>query len=305
MTDSIPVIFNTGAGAAGSADDETLRAAFARRNLTADVRALASGQDLDAALDEVFASNPRCVVAAGGDGTVNAVAARLTEHPHARLGVLPLGTLNHFARDLGIPLELDDAVQTIADDHAVAVDVGEVNGQPFLNNASIGLYATMLAHREHTRRQLGLGKWPAMARAIWVALRDPASFDIALDADGRRQHWHTPFLFVGNNAYTLQGPALGQRERLDAGLLSIHVLRPMSRWGLLWLGLRAMVGAASGQRDLATQHVIALDVTAPRERVRVARDGEVADFDAPLCFRIRPGALRVCVPRRPADAEHA
>jgi YegS/Rv2252/BmrU family lipid kinase len=303
VTAPIPVILNTGAGTAESADREALRTAFARRNLVAEVHALAPGQDLDAVLDAAFAGHPCCVVAAGGDGTVNAVAARLLDHPHACLGVLPLGTLNHFARDLGIPLDLDAAVRVIADDHAVAVDVGEVNDRVFLNNASIGLYADIVVQRERTRRLLGLGKWPALARATWAALRDPASFDVAVSADGNAQHRRTPFLFVGNNDYTLSGPALGQRERLDEGALSVYVLRPKNRWGLLWLGLRALVGAVSGERDLTAQRANELIVAAAPGRVPVARDGEVADFATPLRFRVRPRALRVRVPRGEPKAE--
>jgi YegS/Rv2252/BmrU family lipid kinase len=299
----IAVILNARAGDDDSPDADAVRAACARVGLSADVHALDADDDLDAVLDAVLARDPSCVVAGGGDGTVNTVAARLVDHPHARLGVLPLGTLNHFARDLGIPLDLDAAVRVIADGHVATVDVGEVNGRVFLNNASIGLYASMVVQRERTRRLLGLGKWPAMARATWVALRDPASFDVAVSADGDAQHRRTPFLFVGNNDYTLSGPALGQRKRLDEGALSVYVLRPKNRWGLLWLGLRALFGAVSGERDLTAQRASELVVAAAREQVPVARDGEVADLTTPLRFRVRPRALRVCVPRDARAAE--
>lgn len=296
VSQSIAVIFNPRAGSAPP-DTDAVRAAFARRNLTADVRVLAPAGDTEAVVDAVLAGNPRCVVAAGGDGTVNAVAARLADHAHACLGVLPLGTLNHFARDLGLPLDLDAAIQAIADGHVVAVDAGEVNGRLFLNNASIGLYASIVVQRERTRKALGLGKWPALARATWAALRDPASFDVAVNADGRMQHRRTPFLFVGNNDYTLRGPALGQRERLDEGTLSVYVLRPKGRWGLLWLGARALAGIVSGERDLTAQRASELEVAAARDRVTAVCDGEVTELATPLRFRVRPRALRVCVPR--------
>lgn len=302
MIGSIVVILNPHAGRKDSPDADTVRAAFARQGLDARVLELAQA-DSQRVFDDAFAGDAGCVVAAGGDGTVNAVAQRIAGHPSASLGILPLGTLNHFARDLGIPTDLDEAVQVIATGQRARVDVGEVNGCIFLNNASLGLYATMLAHREHERRHLNLGKWPAMAKATWAVLRDPASFDVAINADGRSEHWRTPILFVGNNDYTMQGPALGQRTRLDEGALSIYALRPKGRWGLLWFGLRALVGLVSGRKDLDARSATELVVHAAPGTVTVARDGELATFETPLRFRIRPRALQVHAPGKNAGTE--
>jgi diacylglycerol kinase family enzyme len=293
----IDVILNAGAGGRQTGPDAVV-AAFAAHGIDARVHAANPGCDLDALLAAICARRPDAVVAAGGDGTVNAVAACLVERPHIALGVLPLGTLNHFARDLEIPTAIDAAVAVIAQGHRVAVDVGEVNGRVFLNNASLGLYATIVAHRDRERRRLGLGKWPAMVRATWAALRNPASFDVAVQANGEQRHWRTPFLFVGNNAYTVQGAALGQRSRLDAGLLSFYVLRPKGRWALLWLGLRALVGAMSRSDDLEALETRELHVDGDRLPVRVARDGEIDELRMPLRFRLRPRALQVYVPTR-------
>jgi YegS/Rv2252/BmrU family lipid kinase len=294
---SIVVFLNPHAGRNAAAPDaDTLRQAFARHGLDVRVLVLTSKEDAQALFEDALEGDVHCVVAAGGDGTINAVAQRVAGHPHTTLGILPLGTLNHFARDLGIPTDLDKAVRTIVAGRHASVDIGDVNGSIFLNNASIGLYATILAHRERERRHLHLGKWPAMAKATWAALRDPASFDVAIDVDGHDEHWRTPVLFVGNNDYTVQGPALGQRKRLDEGALSIYALRPKGRWGLLWLGLRALMGRVSGRDDLDARRATELVVHAAPRSVTVARDGELATFETPLRFRIRPRALLVHVP---------
>jgi len=293
----ITIIHNPRAGGDGSPDSETVLAAFARHGLDVRLQVLTPDADLPAMLDEAFAGDASCIVAAGGDGTVNAVAECLLDRPHMSLGVLPLGTLNHFARDLGIPLEIDQAVQVLVDGHRVVIDAGEINDRLFLNNASIGLYATIVAHREHERRRLGLGKWPALAKAIWAALRNPTSLEVAVNADGRERQWRTPVLFVGNNDYTVQGPGLGQRTRLDQGWLSVYVLRSKGRWGLLWLGLRALTGGASSPDDFDALQATELEVRTPPGGVQVVRDGEVAVFDTPLRFRMRPHALSVHAPR--------
>jgi diacylglycerol kinase family enzyme len=301
--DSIDVVLNARAGTASDPQRaQRIVKAFARQGLRARLHGGDGAQALEAVLDALCARAPERIVAAGGDGTLNAVAARLVDSG-TTMGILPLGTLNHFARDLGLPLELDAAVAVIACGHRRSVDVGEVNGEVFLNNASLGLYATMVAHRDHARRHMSLGKWPAMARATWAALRHPRSFDAIVEVDGTQRHWRTPFLFVGNNAYTVQGPALGQRPRLDAGALSLYVLQPRDRWGLIWFGLRALLGRLSGPRDLEVLHARSLHVHGDTGPVRVARDGEVGELAMPLQFRSRPGALRVFVPDGDGDGD--
>ena len=110
------------------------------------------------------------IVAGGGDGTINQVASRLLDS-EVSLGVLPMGTLNHFAKDMGIPLELDQAIAVIATSRARLIDVGEVNGRLFLNNSSIGLYPDVVHEREHQQQRLGRGKWLAFGSACVSALR--------------------------------------------------------------------------------------------------------------------------------------
>jgi hypothetical protein len=150
-----------------------------------------------------------------------------------RFGVLPLGTLNHFAKDLGIPLELDEAVRNLATGLPRQVDVGEVNGRIFLNNSSLGLYPDIVRDREEQQRRLGRGKWPAALWATLAALRRYPFLSMRLTVNGETLARRTPFVFIGNNRYTMEGLAIGERDCLDDGLLSLYVAQHPTRLGLL------------------------------------------------------------------------
>ena len=280
MAAEIPVIVNARSGTGDSAGASAeITAAFDAHGLSARVCVLQAG-DIAETVDGWIADGAPLIVAGGGDGTINLVAARIVD-TSATLGVLPLGTLNHFARDLGIAFELDAAVRVIAEHHAILVDAGEVNGRIFLNNSSMGMYPRIVADREHAQRHLGLGKWPALARATWLALRDPSSFNAVVCVDGKELQRRTPFIFVGNNDYALEGFSIGKRARLDAGMLSLYVLRPKSTMGLLWLGFRALFGIGSQRADFDAIEATDFRVESQIPDIEVATDGEVARLPTP------------------------
>jgi diacylglycerol kinase family enzyme len=232
----------------------------------------------------------------GGDGTIS-TAARHLAGTGIPLGVLPLGTLNHFAKDLGIPEALELACAAIADGEARDIDVAEVNGRVFVNNASIGIYPYLVETRERQRRELGLGKWGAMALACaWMVHRFPLRRLTIRTADGARER-RTPCAFIGNNSYALEGAALGTRAALDRGQLCLYVARSRSRLQFFWLMLKAMTGHVTTLSDLDAVNAESLTIGSRARRLRVALDGEIEKMAPPLRFRIRPGALRVMVPR--------
>jgi diacylglycerol kinase family enzyme len=235
------------------------------------------------------------VVAGGGDGTMNAVASVLAGS-QAALGVLPLGTLNHFARDLGIPLALDDAIANIAHGRPVAVDIGEVNGRIFLNNSSLGLYPDIVRDREKQQRRLGRGKWLAFCWASVAALRRYPFLSLRLHVHGDEHARRTPFVFIGNNTYTMQGLNIGERARLDEGHLSLYVAQRPTRFGLVRLACHALAGQLAEARDFDVVLADELTIDTRRKLVRVATDGEVTLMAPPLEYRSRPGALTVIVP---------
>ena len=303
MTRRIAFIINAKAGGgSGRAWLEANRQAVEIIAAGGPITVVENGAQIQAAVDQALTRQCDAVVAGGGDGTLNAVASKLVGLPTG-FGVLPLGTLNHFARDASLPMDPSAALRSIAIGHTTQIDVGEVNGLFFLNNTSIGLYVDVVRDRERQQTRLGRGKWPAFAWAIVGALRRHPFLTVALTMDGHALSHRTPFVFVGNNAYRTEGLQIGQRADLRGGALSVYVADGAGRWRLLALGLRALVGQLRQALDFKAFRALELRIDTGRQHLRVAIDGELRRLDAPLHYRIRPGALRVIVPEsQPEDA---
>ena len=297
----IRVIVNRGGGTltSGGSDVEAIAAAFAKLGLAADVRACAPDEIAAAFAEAAAAPALDAVVAAGGDGTASCAAGALagTGRP---LGILPLGTLNHLARDAGIPTGLDAAAAVIAGGHVRAIDVGEVNGRIFVNNSAVGLYPEMVRFRDEQQARAGRGRRRAMLAASLRALGSFRRRRLWISAPGLEAPVRTPLLFVGNNRYQVNLFALGRREALDQGELCLYAIRARSRAHLLWAGLRGLFGKLEQQRDFLTAYAEQVEVASDRAALRIAVDGETATMATPLRYRVRPGALELIVPAPPA-----
>jgi diacylglycerol kinase family enzyme len=291
---TIICILNSSACSHGAGQSrEQIATLFAQHGAQADIVVAEDGADIPQ-LARDAAGNCDIVVAGGGDGTINAVASGLIGK-HTPLGVLPLGTLNHFAKDLKIPLDLDSAVANIFTGQEKQVDVGEVNGQIFLNNSSLGLYPSIVRQRDKHQR-LGHGKWLSFLRACLIAVRRHPPLEITLRTpDARKEVKWSPFLFVGNNRYIPTGLHLGTRERLDEGKLYFYRARGHGRISVVWLALGALFNRLS-KRDLDISSTEEFQVRTRRHRIHVARDGEVTILETPLNYRILPQALSVIAP---------
>jgi diacylglycerol kinase family enzyme len=241
------------------------------------------------------AGNAEIIVAGGGDGTISSVAGVVID-ANKTLGVLPFGTLNHFAKDLRIPLELAGAVRTIVEGQEMTVDVGEVNGEIFINNSSLGLYPNIVREREK-QQQLGWGKWPAYLWAGLAVLRRYPFLNMRVGVDGTELTTRTPFVFVGNNEYEMERLNVGTRACLDKGQLSLYMANRTGRLGLLRLALRALVGRLRQEKDFVALCTKEIWIGSRHKRLRVARDGEVTTMKPPLHYRVLPAALRVLVPK--------
>lgn len=287
-------LVNTQAGAGDRQARESVREALAQAGIDADVLAV-SGPECRARAAEEVGRGTRLIIVAGGDGTVGAVAGALAGTP-ASLGILPMGSLNHLARDLGIPLDPDEAAAIIAAGHERRIDLAEVNGRAFVNNASIGLYPLMVVDREAQRQRLGRSKRLAL---LVASLRTMTRFHarrLKLAIDGGEERVDTPLLFVGNNAYRLAVPGAGRRESLDAGELCVMVMRSKSLPGFLAATARALVGLTGSDELVRVSGVRELEVDSHQSRLTLAIDGEIVSLKPPLTFRIQPRALRVLAP---------
>lgn len=243
------------------------------------------------------AAHASVVVAAGGDGTINSVAGGIIDSG-ATLGILPLGTLNHFAKDLGIPLGLPEAVAVVAGGHRRRVDVGQANDRVFVNNCSIGMYPDIVRERAALVARDGRSKGMAMAIATLRVLRRDRGITVRLNVNGRQHTRHTPFVLIGNNEYVVEGARLGTRRRIDQGLL-VAYLAPRARVrDLPMLFAQALIGRAreSGAFEIVPATELIID-TRTTKLLDVAVDGEVARMMTPITYRIRAGTLQVLVPR--------
>jgi diacylglycerol kinase family enzyme len=293
----VRVIVNRSGGTLKGADDEEaqIQAAFEAAGVDADVRMTPPEDIFDALKEAAAAPGLDAVVAGGGDGTLSCAAGHLADGERP-LGILPLGTLNHLARDAGIPTGIEDAAAVIAAGHVRKIDVAEVNGRVFVNNSSVGLYPDMVRLREAQQERMGRGKRMAMLSASLASLRSFRRHRLWISAEGLEAPVKTPLLFVGNNRYQVNLFGLGQREALDRGELCLYAIRARSRAHLFWAGIRGIFGRLDQQRDFVTFYVAEVEVSSDRESLNVSADGETVRMETPLSYRIRPKALKLIVP---------
>ncbi|MFA5965431.1 MAG: diacylglycerol kinase family protein [Sphingomonas sp.] len=299
MNNPIPVFVNVGGGTAAAKGDklrDELEAAFGEAGATIDLALLKGGE-----LSEALAAKAKepLVVVGGGDGTLGCAAQALTDHGDATLGILPLGTHNHLAKELGIPLGLGEAAKLIVARPTRRIDLARVNGRVFVNNASVGFYPLMVRERDTHQEQHGVPKWLATLPAAREALRRLPQHRLRLELPGGPRDVTTPMLFVGNNRYRLDAGKLGRRDSLDAGVLSLFAVTATSSGALIAVALRALVGRADRSRDFAAIGEVRQFSVDNRSGDReIALDGEVIELDMPLAFSIEPGALEVVAPSK-------
>jgi diacylglycerol kinase family enzyme len=293
---TIPLLLNRGGGTLAADPELAGRAHDALRDAGVDIEIeLISGGECEVRCRTIAERGDPLLIVGGGDGTVAAAAAALAG-TDTSLGILPLGTLNHFARDLGIPTALDEAVKLIAARTERRVDVAEMNERVFINNSAIGLYPLMVVDRDLQRRRLGRSKRLAMMVA---SLRTLVRFNhqrLTLTVNDQKAQIDTPLLFVGNNDYRIDLGAPGQRESLEDGHLCVLVMRRKTRRGLIAASVRALLNRSRPDDMVRLDGVERLRVSSLRSQLAVSLDGEVARVAPPIDYRIRKKALRVIAP---------
>lgn len=309
MSGSLPVtvILNVASGHRGTKDVAgEIEAGFAAAGCIHRIVVADSAQEVERQTKLVVAAGrtrPQVVVAAGGDGTINLVAGLVLESG-LPFGVIPLGTFNYFARDLGIPLEPRAAATALATGRVRRVHVARVNGHLFLNNASFGLYRQLLEERERFKQRFGRYKVVAVISAIATLYRFRQVYTLTLELDGKPTTIRTPMLFFGLNSLQLENLDLDIARCAEAGLMAVIALQPTSRWQLLGLALRGALHGLHDSPALRCHGASRAEVMLPgRRSTRVAVDGETFECKLPLHFEVLRNALPVLVPREPEERE--
>ena len=248
--------------------------------------ALEDGDDLVDALDKAATGDALGII--GGDGSVNA-AASVALRTGKPLAVFPGGTLNHFARDLGLG-GTDDTVDAVRTANLGEIDVGLIDGKPFLNTASFGSYAALVDLREQHEERFG--KWPAMAYALVQTLRRAKPLDVTINGT-RHSMW---LIFIGNAEYGPPGLAPRWREHLDDGLFDVRWVEDAGAYSRVRLIAAALVGQIGRTKTYQRALISSMTVVSHDGPLRMARDGETFDGSSSFAVEKSPTRLTVFVP---------
>ncbi len=281
MTDRLLAIYNP---ESGSADLGAIKKAFAKHEVD---YLPVSSEDLTRRIKE--ATGP--IVAAGGDGTIRSVAQHMVGTSQ-KLGIIPAGTLNHFAKALSVPLDPTKAAQLILKGTARRVDVGSVNDHVFINNSSIGFYPRSLRFREEYQKSIG--KWPAAALGVLRSIFHPRHYYVEIHINGVLRTFRTPFVFIGNNEYQRSGSELGERATLEGGQLAVYVLKATTPLAIISSLIRTFLTRRRHTHDFAIYLTDSCTIHTKHHRsLNVACDGEAFRLATPLRYTSHHRALHV------------
>ncbi len=300
MNRDICFIVNAVAGGKnGTAIASRLPDLVAAFNRSCSVRVIRKGKDIERETGRALQSGFRTIVAAGGDGTVSAVASQLASTDR-QLGILPLGTFNYVAREFGIPLGITDAVRIVVEGTERIIDVGDVNGRAFLNNAGLGGYARIVRRRERVFASCGRSR----IAAYWVILRSlfdlPRSLTLKATVDGEVLRFRTPMVFIAKSAYQLEQYGLAARACIARRQLALFVAPDCGRWELVRRAFGLALGQLEPERDFALHCGSDILVETSQRHRHVICDGELQRLRAPFHFSLQKDALRVLVPSESA-----
>ncbi|HEX2123735.1 MAG TPA: diacylglycerol kinase family protein, partial [Thermoanaerobaculia bacterium] len=267
----------------------------AARDASLEVIELSRDLDVTHEVRQRLARGVRLFVAAGGDGTLHHVVQPLV-NTEGMLAVIPIGTYNHFARDLGIPLDWRAALELALTGERRQIDTGRINDRFFLNNVSIGLYPELVARREERGRDYP--RWKARMYAVYTTLRKYPHVNLAIETEHRQEIVRTHIFIVSNNSYDLSGIGIeAPRSTLSEGRLSVYWLPHTPRLQLMKLVARYLAGRVREVPGFRSFRTLRMRAQSSRPQLTVGVDGEVFTFATPLVVTIVPQSLVVKVPR--------
>lgn len=286
MTKRIACIYNAKSGSA--VDKEFIEQQFQDLGIDIDFITIQSGvESISRKLND---QSYTYLIAAGGDGTVR-LTAQLATQVHLPLGILPLGTLNHFAKDLGLPIGLAEAAKVIANEVFVKVDYCTVNEQVFLNNASIGIYPAIVTDREKTQHLWG--KWIAAFKASLTAIHENKNLSCTINTPEGNWEFLSPLIFAGNNMYDVHSSGLSGRSKLDNAKIFLYVVRATRRRKLILLALLSLFGVRLSSVETIKSTNGPITIRSNQTSVAIALDGEVFELKFPLLFKMNACKLTV------------
>jgi diacylglycerol kinase family enzyme len=297
---SVALLWNVSSGWTNSKETlQTIRTILVSDGSTLNITELKEGMDISQSVEAAVRAGADVVVAAGGDGTVNAVASTLLYKPTA-FGIIPAGTLNHLARDLNLPIDEEKAALALTSAGIISIDAATVNGRAFVNNSVLGFFPYYRHLRERLeRRWFGsskIGRFAAVVAGLAAALWRLPRLTVGYSINGQKRTLRTPFVLVGNNEHRMEGLALGERTFLDRGLLWIYVMRPHTRWQLLMRVIGVLLGRLPRESLFEIFSAPRITIESNRRQLGVGVDGEVVDLKTPLRYESLPRALRVLAP---------
>jgi YegS/Rv2252/BmrU family lipid kinase len=239
--------------------------------------------------------NNDAVLAGGGDGTISTAAAIFAGHK-TTLGILPLGTMNLFARALGIPLKLEEAVETLLTGDKRQIDIGEVNGEVFVHHVTLGLHPRIVAGRKRENYRSRLGKKLAGFKIWWRLVRQAPRMTLQLMVDSERVKLKTASLIITNNPFIEQFGGLPHSEIPDQGKLAVYAAQTRDWKELLAMSAQASLGKWESNSKLDFLEGREITIETKRKKLRVSIDGELAYLRTPLRAKIVPNALWVLCP---------
>ena len=287
---SIPAFVNPGAGNAAEASDALRRAGGI------EIREVEPA-GLSKAIEAAVREGASRVIVAGGDGSI-ATAAGVIAGTEVTLGILPAGTLNHLAKDLGIPLDLADAARVAVSGEITTIDVGRAGERIFINTSSLGAYVAYVRTRERLERRVGY--WLASLIASVRIMFGLRPFGVEIEVEGARRDYRTPIVFIGIGERELKVPRLG--GRVEGGRRGLHIIVVEGRTRARVLAL-ALAAAARGLKSVSRGP--ALDaflvdrcrIQLPFPTANIGVDGEIIAMRGPIEYAIWRDAVRVVVPR--------
>ena len=299
----LSMIYNEKSGFHASHHDEIyekLMTLWTSHGFEIQVFDIGSEPDIQSLMKKVFQRHEKyhtqgVIVAAGGDGTLNAVASQMLKQ-QIPMGILPMGTFNYVARVLHIPLDILEAAEVIATGEQRASHVACINDQIYLNNASLGLYPLFIKKREEYNRKFGRFPLNAYTSGLDVLIRDWKELKLEVEVDGKKYPVKTPLIFFGNNQLQLEELKLKVSKCAELGEIAGVVIAKGDKLTLfktLFQTIRGKLEQASDVYSFGAQKVT---VYSPKPKLTVALDGEIVSMSTPLHLHVEKNALNIMVP---------